>query len=71
MVPIMTRYALFLCLALAACGQKAPERPSEKASQRLMSMEARLDAAEAADPLVRNDAPTQEGPDAEATDPSP
>ena len=58
---------LILCVALAACGQeKAPERPTAKSNARLDSIEARLDAAEAADPTLPE---TSEGPDAEAPDP--
>ena len=59
---------LALALLLAACGDKTPERPDEKANVRLDSMEARLDAAEAADPAVRSD-PDEKGPDAAAPDP--
>lgn len=55
---IMRRALPILCLAvLAACGDKTPPRPDEAASARLANMEARLDAAEAADPMTDEDAP--------------
>ncbi|WP_343343588.1 lipoprotein [Sphingomicrobium sp. XHP0239] len=48
--------ALTLIVAsLAACGQKPPERPDRRANERLDSIEARLDAAEIADPTPPTD----------------
>ena len=54
-------FALALMIALlGACGQKAPDRPDKKANERLDSIEARLDAAELADPAVPVDAAISE-----------
>ncbi|WP_265564277.1 hypothetical protein [Sphingomicrobium arenosum] len=69
MAAMIRTLPLAICLSLAGCGTKdeAPPRPDERASERLASIEERLDAAEAADPTVR--APKEKGPDAEAPDP--
>ncbi|MCJ7421683.1 hypothetical protein [Sphingomicrobium astaxanthinifaciens] len=67
----MSRALLLIpAIALAACAREPdpPPRPDAAASERLASIEARLDAAEAADPAPPREA-QEKGPDTAVPDP--